>query len=61
MKKISYNPILKGKSTPKLKAEISHISENQIQAPLEYYNFQDFIYEIASMKDYHHVLMIRIR
>ena len=36
MKKISYNPILKGKSTPKLKAEISHISENQIQAPFEY-------------------------
>ena len=32
MNKISYNPILKGK----LKAEISHISENQIQAPLEY-------------------------
>ena len=39
MKQLLYNPILKGKSAPKKKeAEISHIhvSEYQIQAPLEY-------------------------
>ena len=36
MNKLSYNPILKGKSAPKYNAEISHISEYQIQAPLEY-------------------------
>jgi hypothetical protein len=36
-KHLSYNPILKGNSGPKLKAEISFISEYQIQAPLEFY------------------------
>jgi hypothetical protein len=36
-KHLSYNPILKGKSGPKLKAEISFISEYQMQAPLEFY------------------------
>jgi hypothetical protein len=36
-KHLSYNPILKGNSGPKLKAEISFISEYQMQAPLEFY------------------------
>jgi hypothetical protein len=33
---LSYNPILKGNSGPKLKAEISFISEYQMQASLEF-------------------------